>query len=194
LQADRESLAELHNYLHNGDSLTTPTLQEFSRVAPLPASIKSERRRSLPAWTPSLLSLSSIHTIASITPHEATDFELRRRRAAKLTQFFGVDYRTMIKDVLESIEKGVEEEQKGGALNIVEAEVGGYRKSLLHYILICIPGFTPKIAQTPYETQQVLKQQSHPRLPFPSKFRYHSCVHAFIVLPHLCIGIHIQSP
>jgi len=116
---DQESLAELHRYLQSGDVGTT-TLQEFSRRPP---SFRSERRHSLPTQ-PSSVSLSSQYTVSSITSrkHELTDFELRRRRAAKLTQFFGVDYRILIKDVLESIEKGVEDERIGGALNPDEAE------------------------------------------------------------------------
>jgi len=51
------------------------------------------------------------------------DFQARRRRATKLIQFFGVDYRELIKDVLESIEGGLEHERKRGTLNPDEAEV-----------------------------------------------------------------------
>jgi hypothetical protein len=53
----------------------------------------------------------------------ATDFQLRRRRAAKLTHFFGVDYRQIMTDILESIEKGVEEERRRGTLQAEEVEV-----------------------------------------------------------------------
>lgn len=60
------------------------------------------------------------------SPKESSDFQLRRRRAAKLTHFFGVDYRELIHDILESIEKGVEEERKRGTLRPEEVE------SLLH--------------------------------------------------------------
>ncbi|KAF7337630.1 hypothetical protein MSAN_02236300 [Mycena sanguinolenta] len=52
----------------------------------------------------------------------SVDFQARRRRAAKLTQFFGVDYRELIDDVLESIEHGLDAERKRGTLNAVEAE------------------------------------------------------------------------
>jgi hypothetical protein len=83
--------------------------------------MKAERRRSLPART-SVVSLISTLTIASPEP-EVSDFQLRRRRAAKLTHFFGVDYRVLIKEVLESIEKGVDDEQKKGTLNPAQAEV-----------------------------------------------------------------------
>ncbi|KDQ31287.1 hypothetical protein PLEOSDRAFT_1102260 [Pleurotus ostreatus PC15] len=150
---DKESLAELHEYLHSADDDATSspgpsptTLQEFAR-SPLPlnrklstASIKSERRRSLPART-SLATISTdfsaasdyfpsstgLHNRASLisitTPKpEITDFQLRRRRAAKLTQFFGVNYRELIHDILESIEKGLEDERKRGTLQPDEVE------------------------------------------------------------------------
>jgi hypothetical protein len=125
---DKESLAELHQYLQHGDLSSTPALQEFSlargRRLSKAASIKSERRHSLPTGTSSLRSLSSDYPITSVASPkpDATAFELRRRRAAKLTQFFGVDYRTLVKEVLESIEKGVEDERNGGALDPAEAE------------------------------------------------------------------------
>jgi hypothetical protein len=54
---------------------------------------------------------------------EVTDFELRRRRAAKLTQFFGVDYRELVMDVLDSIESRLENERKGGTLRAEQLEV-----------------------------------------------------------------------
>ena len=40
-----------------------------------------------------------------------------------MTQFFGVDYKQIIHDILESIEKGVEEDRKKGTLQPEEAEV-----------------------------------------------------------------------
>jgi hypothetical protein len=115
-----------------------PPLQDFARTPDrdrrlsTAASIKSERRRSLPARTSvsSLASMYSQVTISSIasdftitTPRpEVTDFQARRRRAAKLTQFFGVDYRELISDVLESIESGLEHERKRGTLGAEEVE------------------------------------------------------------------------
>ncbi|KAI6163793.1 hypothetical protein EDD17DRAFT_1693125, partial [Pisolithus thermaeus] len=59
----------------------------------------------------------------------ATEFQVRRRRAAKLTSFFGVDYRDLIDDILESIERGVEEERGRGTLQPEEVEVSQYRSS-----------------------------------------------------------------
>lgn len=126
---DRESLAELHEYLNsNGNESPSPPLKEFiltrDRRTSI-ASIKSERRRSLPTRT-SMSSLASEYsisaTLASPKP-EVTDFQLRRRRAAKLTNFFGVDYRDLIRDVLDSIENGLEHERKRGTINPEEAEV-----------------------------------------------------------------------
>lgn len=62
---------------------------------------------------------------AEYTPNkpEATDFQIRRRRAAKLTQFFGVDYNQIINEIVDSIESGVEDESKRGTLQPEEAEV-----------------------------------------------------------------------
>jgi hypothetical protein len=66
-------------------------------------------------------SLFSEYSVASPKPH-ITDFEIRRRRAAKLTNFFGVEYRDLIEDILESIEKGVEDERECGTLGPGEVE------------------------------------------------------------------------
>ncbi|KAJ7268897.1 hypothetical protein C8J57DRAFT_1067050, partial [Mycena rebaudengoi] len=49
-------------------------------------------------------------------------FQARHRRAAKLTQFFGVDYRNLVEDVLESIEHGLDAERTRGTLGPDEAE------------------------------------------------------------------------
>lgn len=62
---------------------------------------------------------------------EITDFQVRRRRAAKLTHFFGVDYKQIVNEVLDSIEKGVEEERKRGTLQPEEVEVSVFVVSLL---------------------------------------------------------------
>ena len=69
-----------------------------------------------------MISTSSESSITVLRPDQ-TDFQLRRRRAAKLTNFFGVDYRELINDVLESIESGLEHERKRGTLGAEEAEV-----------------------------------------------------------------------
>ena len=116
LQDDKKSLAELHEYLNYGDeecpNLRTHRLSSAS-------SIKSERRRSLPT---SMISVVSEYSVTTPRP-DITEFQARRRRAAKLTQFFGVDYRELINDILESIELGLEQERSHGTLNAHEVEV-----------------------------------------------------------------------
>jgi len=119
------------------------------------ASLRSERRRSLPLPTSptaprmSVLSVGSIGSMnsfgsatddlslgltspgfASSGLHSPTasvhTFQQRRRRAAKLTQFFGVNYRELIRDVLESIENGLERERRRGTMQEEEVEVSGF--------------------------------------------------------------------
>ena len=68
-----------------------------------------------------MLSLAS-ETNVSISPNP--DFQARRRRAAKLTQFFGVNHRELITDVIDSLENGVEQEHRRGTLQPEELEVG----------------------------------------------------------------------
>lgn len=134
-QDDRESLAELHRFLH-GDVVESPTddqpLLASHRLSTSTYSHKSDRRRSLPTRT-SMASISN----DMIPPHrpEASDFQIRRRRAAKLTSFFGVDYRELIQDILESIEKGVEEERKRGTLRPEEVEVSSIAFSVWNCLL-----------------------------------------------------------
>ncbi|KAI0035118.1 hypothetical protein K488DRAFT_23451, partial [Vararia minispora EC-137] len=53
---------------------------------------------------------------------EMQSFQLRRRRAAKLTSFFGVDYRDLIGEIIESIEEDVQEAGRRGGLKPDEAQ------------------------------------------------------------------------
>lgn len=69
-----------------------------------------------------MTSLSSEFSIAVPEPQEAA-FQTRRRRAAKLTQFFGVNYRDLMSEILDSIEKGLEEERGLGTLKPDEVQV-----------------------------------------------------------------------
>ncbi|KAJ6486195.1 hypothetical protein C8R47DRAFT_1047815 [Mycena vitilis] len=163
---DKESLAELHQYLNDTAADLDAEQQqppasplEFAPTMAAKPLTKAERRRSLPART-SMASLASISSLASSssstsiaasvataaaaapssssaatattaaaagstasTPDaDTSEFQQRRRRAAKLTQFFGVDYRDLIEDVLESIELGLDAERRRGTLNPAEAE------------------------------------------------------------------------
>ena len=83
--------------------------------------IRSERRRSLPTRS-STISLASQFSLGSPSP-DRTSFQARRRQAAKLTHFFGVDYRDLIGDILESIERYVQEESHRGTLHPEEIQV-----------------------------------------------------------------------
>ncbi|TBU62127.1 hypothetical protein BD310DRAFT_811559 [Dichomitus squalens] len=137
---DKESLAELHDYLTgNGELYSTgeqydyqfdaagssnannnvpspaPATPMFGDDAPVASPSKAERRRSLPSRVSVASFSSEISALIAPTPTEAS-FQQRRRRAAKLTHFFGVDYRDLMNEVLESIEKGLEEERGKGTL------------------------------------------------------------------------------
>jgi len=120
---DRESLAELHSILTNdrsgseGGSTPVPRDDDDGDDA---RTIRSERRRSLPTRS-STVSLASQFSLGSPSP-ERTSFQVRRKQAAKLTHFFGVDYRDLIGDILESIERYVEEESHRGTLHPEEIQ------------------------------------------------------------------------
>ncbi|KAF5392459.1 hypothetical protein D9757_002248 [Collybiopsis confluens] len=134
---DRASLKELHEIFYPLDEPGTSQETDADVCADsdppeytsaYAGSIRSERRRSLPARTSmaSLASLGSITSKISVNEAEGSgidgNFQVRRRRAAKLTQFFGVDYRDLVQDVLESIESGVELERGRGRIDTEEAE------------------------------------------------------------------------
>lgn len=161
LQDDRESLAELHDYLTgngelystgdqydykfdgspNSNGLPAPGSPMFADDASIafasPSSMttavttstatmgtpRPERRRSLPSRVSVASFSSEISALASPPPPGETSFQQRRRRAAKLTHFFGVDYRDLMTEILESIEKGLEEERGKGTLRPDEVKV-----------------------------------------------------------------------
>lgn len=115
MQDDRKSLAELHEYMNEDNATETQSKRDSH------STILSDRRRSLPARA-SIASLLSQYTLGE--PSEGNSpFEVRRRRAAKLTQFFGVQYRDLFGDVLDSIENSVREDEGKGTLNTAEAQV-----------------------------------------------------------------------
>ena len=69
-----------------------------------------------------MVSLSSSINLPPPSP-DPSGFQQRRRRAAKLTNFFGVNYRDLFGDVLDSIEMGMREEVVAGSLKTDELEV-----------------------------------------------------------------------
>ncbi|KAI3621973.1 hypothetical protein WG66_015909 [Moniliophthora roreri] len=129
---------------HSGKGKETGSPE--SKRSSVSSSIRSERRRSLP--TPITGTRSSFMSFEpgsperaygysrpyrnrtdslmskadSIVSPEGNEFQMRRRKAAKLTQFFGVNYRDLIRDVLDSIEGGLEAERKKGTVSKEEAE------------------------------------------------------------------------
>lgn len=129
-QDDTASLKVIHNILHaddDDDDEVNRTVDDGDYDSsepdiPSPATTKREdRRRSLPLCP----SINSMHSEYSITspPPEISTFEQKRRRAAKLTNFFGVSHRDIMTDILESIESGVAEERGRGTLNQAQADV-----------------------------------------------------------------------
>jgi hypothetical protein len=126
-QDDKASLERLHDLIHGEghEHQLQPFTRQEDSIVDEPPTPKAERRRSLPTRTSmtSLYSEFSISTnMASPDPQETT-FQTRRRRAAKLTQFFGVDYRDLMSEVLDSLEKGLEEEGGRGTLKPDEVQV-----------------------------------------------------------------------
>ena len=101
-----------------------PLARQEDSPPPSPPTPKAERRRSLPPRT-SMTSLFSEYSISTITspPVEENSFQARRRRAAKLTQFFGVDHRDIMGEVFDSLEKGLEDESGRGNLRPDEVQV-----------------------------------------------------------------------
>lgn len=139
LQDDKVSLELIHDILHagnddnDGSSRAAKNVDDDDHDSSEPdilcisapdATSLNKRRRSLPLC-PSVTSLRSECSIASITtpPPEISTFEQKRRRAAKLTNFFGVSHRDIMSDILESIESGVTEERGRGNLDQAQADV-----------------------------------------------------------------------
>ena len=70
----------------------------------------------------SVSSVSSASSLLTLTP-EPMGFQARRKRAAKLTHFFGASYRDLFGEVLEKLEIGFLEEAKEGGLSSEEVAV-----------------------------------------------------------------------
>ena len=104
----------------------TKHIHEVSGYESDPASPTSSlsRRRSHPSRM-SMISMSSISSGSSLftlTP-EPMGFQARRKRAAKLTNFFGASYRDLFGEVLEKLETGFLEEAKEGGMSRDEIAV-----------------------------------------------------------------------
>ena len=118
-------MERLHGFIH-GESPEDPPLREFTRQTQEdePPTPKAIRRRSLPTRA-SVTSLSSEFSVMTTTTPSAEEktFQARRKRAAKLTQFFGVDYRDLMNEIFDSIEQGLQEESGRGTLRPDEVQV-----------------------------------------------------------------------
>lgn len=128
-QDDKASLKVIHDILHADDGnddrikrkVDDDDYDSSEPDVPSPTTIRNERRRSLPLC-PSTSSMRSEYSITS-PPPEISTFEQKRRRAAKLTNFFGVSHRDIMDGILESIESSVAEERGRGTLNQAQADV-----------------------------------------------------------------------
>lgn len=70
----------------------------------------------------SMSSASSGTSLFTVTP-EPMGFQARRKRAAKLTNFFGASYRDLFGEVLQKLEVGFLEEAKEGGMSREEVAV-----------------------------------------------------------------------
>ena len=141
LQDDKASLERLHGIIHGDvvdeeDESEPVVLQEFHRQTDdelpaggeEPSTPKALRRRSLPTRA-SMTSIRSEYSVASMASSivppapEENSFQARRKRAAKLTQFFGVDYRDLMSEILDDLENGLREEDRRGTLQPDEVQV-----------------------------------------------------------------------
>ena len=77
-----------------------------------------------PSPTESWMSESIQYPTSTTEEREKAEaFQQRRRRAAKLTSFFGVEYRELFTEVLDSIEDEVKFDAKRGSLTAEEVRV-----------------------------------------------------------------------
>ena len=128
---------------------------------------RPERRRSLPSRVSVASFSSEISALASPPPADETSFQQRRRRAAKLTHFFGVDYRDLMTEILESIEKGLEEERGKGTLRPDEVKVRP-RRELACVLLVPPPRLTcPSTSVPPPRPILPRRPDRHLRLCLP---------------------------
>ncbi|KAG8801956.1 hypothetical protein FRC17_006520, partial [Serendipita sp. 399] len=126
-QDDRQSLNELHAVLDsdeeedevhaNGYHSSSPHGNADRHRPPLQSPTEHQHKTIQPR-----MSLASINTVATdstyatLTP-KPMDFQARRKRAAKLTQFFGATYRDLFGEVLDRIERGMLEEVALGEMS-----------------------------------------------------------------------------
>jgi hypothetical protein len=128
-QDDRQSLNELHAVLDSDDEEEADIENVDPNSFPaLRSSTHNTRDLTYDKGLQPRASLSSINSVATkstfqtLTP-EPMAFQARRKRAAKLTHFFGATYRDLFGEVLDRIERGMLEEARHGEMSQDEMKV-----------------------------------------------------------------------
>jgi hypothetical protein len=119
-QDDRQSLNDLHAVLDSDEEEDgDPDLQSSALLTgPIDKQGMLQPRASMA----SINSVATTSTFATLTP-DPMAFQARRRRAAKLAQFFGASYRDLFGEVLVRIERGMLEEACTGQISEEEIKV-----------------------------------------------------------------------
>ncbi|KAH7107120.1 hypothetical protein BKA62DRAFT_747439 [Auriculariales sp. MPI-PUGE-AT-0066] len=116
-RGDRASLMELVDYVNEASS------EDDAAHAAATSSSSLDRRRSLPPARASSSSAASVLTLdAENDEAPSNGFGLRRKRAQKLANFFGVQHRELFGEVIDSIEMSVRDEASRGSLRPDEAQ------------------------------------------------------------------------
>jgi len=114
VQEDRETLAGLFSYVHDSNPQSEDHLQATDNSA-TPSSRRSRGQ--------SISSIDTYNTFVTPTEEIPDPFQTRRKRAEKLSHFFGESHKTLFGDVLESIESGVQDDRAKGRLTYEEVQV-----------------------------------------------------------------------
>ena len=140
-QDDRQSLNDLHAVLdsdeeNEDDPDLQPTSSQSQSAQAARSTISIDNTTTPPKRVlqprASLISINSVattSTFATLTP-DPMAFQARRKRAAKLAQFFGASYRDLFGEVLVRIERGMLEEARAGQIS--EEEVRVSREVIRH--------------------------------------------------------------
>jgi len=112
---------------HSSRRLSMPVPGFHLPMASSHASLSQSYHSHAVHRSPSINSVMTSTTVGTSmtrrpTIADPTEFQTRRRRAAKLSHFFGVNYRDLFGEVLQSLELGVEEEVSLGSLRPDEVQ------------------------------------------------------------------------
>ena len=107
-----------------------------SHIGSLSRNRSHRSRKSVMSMSSVSSSVSSGSSLYTLTP-EPMGFQARRKRAAKLTNFFGASYRDLFGEVLERLEIGFLEEAREGNMSSEETIVRS------QFISLTIDGYQP---------------------------------------------------